>query len=57
MAAGSSRRRGGVLLVEAKAGGDDAVSETGIASNTAALPVTCADVPQHVEAGPQSNVS
>ena len=56
MAAGSSRR-GGVLLVEAKAGGDDAVSETGIASNTAALPVTCADVLQHVEAGPQSNVS
>ena len=56
MAAGSSRR-GGVLLVEAKAGGDDAVSETGIASNTAALPVTCADVLQRVEAGPQSNVS
>jgi hypothetical protein len=37
MAAGSSRC-GGVLLVAAKAGGDDPVSETGIASNTAALP-------------------
>jgi hypothetical protein len=45
MAAGSSRC-GGVLLVEIKAGGDDPVSETGIASNIAALSVTCADILQ-----------
>jgi hypothetical protein len=48
MAAGSSRC-GGVLLVEIKAGGDDPVSETGIASNIAALSVTCADILQYEE--------
>ena len=41
--------------MEAKAGGDDPASETGIASNTAALPVTWADVLEHVEAGTPNN--